>query len=118
MARSKSIDVRAVLRKVFPDRRLRTLARETGMVVRQRKVDPVALLWTVVLGFGAGRERSIAGLRRGYERATGQCLEESSFYKRFGEGFVTMLERALVHAREHGGSGGSCAGISRGLSTC
>lgn len=51
--------------------RLRALARERGAVVRQRKVDIVALFWTVVLGFGEGRHRSLAGLRRAYQRATG-----------------------------------------------
>ena len=66
--------------------------------VRRRNVDPVALFWTVVLGFGAGRTRSFAGLRRSYERAAGQCLEESSFYMRFNEGPVRMLQGALVHA--------------------
>jgi len=101
MASSRSIDARGTLRKVFSNQQLRGLARETGAVVRQRKVDPVALFWTVVLGFGAGRARSLAGLRRSYERATGQCLEESSFYKRFNDGFVAMLERALVYALEH-----------------
>ncbi len=106
MAASRSIDTRATLRKLFSNRRLRAMARQTGAVVRQRKVDPVALFWTVVLGFGAGRRRSIAGLRRSYQRATGQCLEESSFYKRFNEGLVKMLEQALLHALEHDAGAG------------
>lgn len=101
MATAKSIDTRRTLRKLFSGRRLRAMAVETGAVVRQRKVDPVALFWSVVLGFGVGRTRSISGLRRAYERATGQCLEESSFYNRFNAGFVAMLERALLHALEH-----------------
>jgi putative transposase len=109
MASSSSIDARKTLRKLFSARRLRSIAMDTGAVVRQRKVDPVALFWTVVLGFGVGRTRSIAGLRRSYERATGQCLEESSFYQRFNEGFTAMLERALVHALAHD------AGIGRRL---
>jgi len=109
MAATKSIDTRRTLRKLFSSRRLNALAMETGAVVRRRKVDPVALFWTVVLGFGAGRTRSIAGLRRSYERATGQCLEESSFYKRFNDGFVKMLERALVHALDND------AGVGRKL---
>lgn len=98
MASRKSIDASKALRKLFPTRWVKATARESGAVVRQRKVEPTALFWTVVLGFGAGRQRTIAGLRRAYERATGQCLEESSFYQRFNEGFARMLEQALVRA--------------------
>jgi len=98
MARSKSIDVRAVLRKAFPSRRLRAMARETGTVVRQRKVDPAALFWTVVLGFGSGRERPIAGLRRSYERATLARPHTQRFSGRpLAELLVTLQYHLLNH---------------------
>jgi len=109
MASSRSIDARKTLRKLFPTRWVRAAAVESGAVVRQRKVDPTVLFWTVVLGFGSGRQRTIAGLRRGYERASGQCLEESSFYQRFNAGFSQLLEQALVRALELD------VGIGRGL---
>lgn len=109
MASRKSIDARAALRKLFPSRWVRSMALDTGALVRQRKVDPTALFWTVVLGFGSGRQRTIAGLRRAYQRATGQCLEESSFYGRFNAGFSELLERALVRALERD------AGVGRTL---
>lgn len=108
MASRKSIDARTALRKLFPSRWVRSMARDTGAVVRQRKVDPTALFWTVVLGFGSGRQRSIAGLRRAYQRGTGQCLEESSFYGRFNAGFSKLLERALVRALERDAGVGRC----------
>jgi len=98
MAREKTIAVRQSLRKLFPSAVLRTLARDSGAVVRQRKVDVVALFWTLVLGFGVGESRSLAGLRRAYQRATGQCLEESSFYDRLNVGLVKLLKAALEHA--------------------
>lgn len=109
MATSRSIDARGALRKMFPGRWVKATAMETGAVVRRRKVDPAALFWTVVLGFGGGRQRTIAGLRRAYERATGQCLEESSFYQRFSAGFTRLLERALLRALERD------AGVGRKL---
>jgi IS4 transposase len=56
------------------------------------------LFWTVVLGFGLGRTRSLAGLRRSYEQASGQRIEESSFFNRFNAGFAKMLRLALAHA--------------------
>ena len=46
------------------------LARELGVVVRNRKVKALALFWTLVLGFGAGEQRTLAGLRRHFEQAS------------------------------------------------
>ena len=100
MARTSSIPVRKVLRKMFPALRLRALARERGAVVRERKVDIVALFWTVVLGFAVGEERTLAGLRRAYERVTGQRLEESSFYDRFTPGLARLLKAAVAEGLE------------------
>jgi hypothetical protein len=111
MAGIPSIDVRGTLRKLFCDAWLRRLAYACGMVRRRRKVDPVALFWTLVLGFGAGQERTLAGLRRSYVRATGTRLEESSFYDRFTPGLVQMLKQALGHALT---ATGPCAQSLRG----
>ena len=100
MARTSSIPVRKVLCKMFPAVRLRRLARDRGAVVRERKVDIVALFWTVVLGFAVGEERTLAGLRRAYERVTGQRLEESSFYDRFTPGLAKLLKAAVAEGLE------------------
>ena len=62
------------------------------------RIAAVALFWTLVLGFGAGQERTLAGLRRSHMRATGTQLEESSFYDRFTPGLVKMLKQALGYA--------------------
>jgi IS4 transposase len=78
--------------KLFPSRKLQEISKQTGAVVRKRKVDIEKFFWTIVLGFGTGRERTIAGLRRAYQKATGTQIEESSFYDRFTPGFVKMLQ--------------------------
>ncbi len=83
MGRKSTISPRHVLHKLFPTARLQGLARETGAVVRQRKLKIDALFWTLVLGLGIGRVRIIADLRRAYEKSTGQRIEESPFYERF-----------------------------------
>ena len=83
MARRQSIDIRSVLTSLIPARRLGRRARELGMVVRRRKVAPMALFWTLVLGFGGGRERTLAGLRRHFKRTTGVKLAPSAFFDRF-----------------------------------
>jgi Transposase DDE domain len=70
------------LTSVIPRGRVRRRARELGVVKRRRKVDVVALVNSLVLGFDGGKERTIAGLRRAYERSTGTTLAPSAFYDR------------------------------------
>ncbi len=83
---------------LFPSSWLEAQAREVGMVQRQRKVDPVSLFWTLLLSFGIGDRRDIAGLRRAYEEATGTLLAASSFYDRFTPSLVVFLSQACDRA--------------------
>ena len=53
------------------------------------------MLWTVLLGFGTGRERTLAGLRRTYEWVTGKSLLLSSFYDRFSKELARMFRAVL-----------------------
>jgi IS4 transposase len=79
----------------MPPARVRALADEVGLVERQRKVDPVALLWSLILGFALGKDRTIAALRRAYEKATKTTLVPSAFYDRFTPTLVRFLVRVL-----------------------
>ncbi|MEQ8234813.1 MAG: IS4 family transposase [Gammaproteobacteria bacterium] len=81
---------------LLPKAELETLARESGMLCRRRKIDPVAMLWTLTLGFGTGSERSLAGLRRMYQRATGTALVPSAFYDRFTPELVRFLRAVMA----------------------
>ena len=94
MARRKSTPLRSALSRLFPAALLRRVARETGTVRRQRRVDPVTLFWVVVLGIGSG-ERSFAELRRSYEKVTGKKISASSFYNRFTPAFTRFLHELL-----------------------
>lgn len=85
------------------------LARETGAVQRQRRVRIYELVWVLVLGFAIGRKRTLAALRRSYERGTGQTIEESSFYNRFSPGLARLFKKLLTRAFEE------CLGVARGL---
>ena len=99
MARdAKCTEAVAVLTNLFPRRWIEETAREVGWLRRRRKVSPFALFWTVVVGFGCGRERNLAGLRRAYQRETRTRLVPSSFYDRFTPAFGMLLRRALEHA--------------------
>lgn len=109
MAKKKSINIRQSLASLFSPQYLAWLARYTGAVIRDRKVSITHLFWTVVLGFGTGRTRQIAGLRRSYEKSTGQTIEESSFYNRFTPRFTRMLQTAVAHAID------SLNGVGRAL---
>jgi len=51
----------------------------------------VALVNSLVLGFDGGKQRSIAGLRRAYERSTGTTLAPSAFYDRLTPELAQLL---------------------------
>jgi hypothetical protein len=91
VARRQSIGIRQELTSLIPTRQLNFLARLSGLVRRRRKVEAMALFWTVVLGFGAGRARSLAGLRRAYQKSTGATLVPSAFYDRFTKSLAVFL---------------------------
>jgi IS4 transposase len=98
MATREDTSLRRSLTSVLPPRRIRTLARELGAVRRQRKVDIVALVYSLTLGFAVGNRRSLAGLRRTYERATGTTLAPSAFYGRFTNELALLLQRLVSEA--------------------
>ena len=54
------------------------------------------MFWCVVLGLGAGAERSLAGFRRCYECSTGKSLVPSSFYDRFTPELARMFRAVLA----------------------
>ena len=96
MARNHSIEVRRVLSSVISPSQLEQSAREEGFIQRTRKIEPVPFFWTLVLGFGAGAEKSLASLRRCYELYTGTVLVPSAFYDRFTPALAQWLQRILL----------------------
>lgn len=101
MARPKSIGLRRILTSLFPTRQLNKVARETGAVVRQRKVKVQDLFWSIVLGFGAGAERTLAGMRQAYVAASHTTISPSGFYKRFTPGLSKMFQRLAGKAMDN-----------------
>lgn len=91
----KGSEVEAVLSSTLPAERVQELSRECGFIKRQRKIDALAFVWTLVLGFGVGDTRELSGLRRFYEKHTGQTLVPSAFYDRFTASLVVFLKRLL-----------------------
>ena len=92
--------IHRALTTALPRRRIRDLARRLGVVRRRRKVDIVALVYTLVLGFSAGNRRSLTDLRRRYLRATGVRLAPSSFHARFNLTLVELMRKLTLEALE------------------
>jgi IS4 transposase len=109
MARPHSIGIRRQLNSLLSPRRLHEVARKTGAVQRQRKVKVFHLFWTLVLGFGTGKERSFAGLRRMYETLARQTLVPSAFWNRFTPELAAFLKAVAREGMEKVG------GVKRGL---
>ena len=66
--------------------------------MRERKGDIFVLVWTLVLGFQVGAERTIEGLRQVYQRAAGHMLVRSSFYDRLTKRLAKLLRRLAKDA--------------------
>lgn len=101
MARPRSIPLRKKIRKVFSGAKISKLAKSSGAFKRTRKIKPVDFFWTLVLGFGTGRVRTISGLRRSYECQTGTKVVPSAFYDRFSRCLVNMLKMAVIEGLKH-----------------
>jgi len=88
------------MNRLFPPEFLMETARETGYVKRERKIDPVVMFWVLVLGFGVHLERTLAGLKRRYEKETVRELSSSSWYDRFTPELVELLHRCVLRGIE------------------
>ena len=89
----KGRDIEQAVSSLFSKEEVEEVARETGFIRRERKINAWLLLWTLVLGFTVERRRSMASLRRVYERLSGETLMPSSFQDRFVAPLVTFLKR-------------------------
>lgn len=83
--------------RMFSPEWLRDTAKRVKYVQRERKVDPFILFWILVLGFGAGVQRSLAALRRAYEKESSEKIVASAFYDRFTEGLYRFFKECLAH---------------------
>jgi putative transposase len=98
MARLAASQIREPLTSILSPRVIRQAARRLGVVRRERKVDVVALVQVLVLGFDGARRRTIAGFRRSYELATGVTLAPSAFYDRLTPALAQLLRELTLRA--------------------
>jgi IS4 transposase len=76
-------DIPIALETLLPPDKIRELAKETGFIEREKKIEAVAMIWTLVLGFGVRLKRTLASLKRIYQEETGTTISDSSWYDRF-----------------------------------
>lgn len=88
------------LHRMFPSAWLRQSARETGLVKRERKIDPVVMFWVLVLSFGVRLQRTLAGLKRSYEKQRDTALSDGSWYERFSPELVAFLKACVLRGIE------------------
>lgn len=98
LAGIQSIDLPQSLKGLFADSYVEQLAKESGFVKRKRKIAPVIFFWTMILGFGKAKSRTVASFRHCYESISGRTLVPSAFYDRFTPALVVMLKAAIAHA--------------------
>lgn len=87
-----------LLTSTLPDFIIEQWARQLEVVERERNVDIVLLVWTLVLGFPAGARRTLASLRRRFEEALGETLSPSLFHERLTLGLEELMERLVEWA--------------------
>lgn len=86
---------------IFPVQWLRDTAKETGLIKRERKIAPEVMFWVLALGYGVLLQRSLAGLKRVYERGSKEQISDSSWYYRFTPELVAFLKACVVRGMEY-----------------
>lgn len=86
---------------LFPPEWLRNKAKETGLIKRERKIDPVIIFWVLAIGYGTFLQRTLAGLKRNYEMASNRILSDSSWYYRFTPELVAFLRECVARGLEY-----------------
>lgn len=97
MACFDSIALLVLVQAWISDSRLKLFMSRTKFSQRDRKIDPVFFIWTLILGWSAGSSRSIASLHRTYQRHLGCDCDRSAFYRRFNARLVNVLEQMWHH---------------------
>ncbi|MCI4323344.1 MAG: IS4 family transposase [Thermoplasmata archaeon] len=91
--------VQESLDQLLPADTIRQFARESRFVVRERTIDPVVFLWTLVLDFGVELHRFLEELRYAYVKSSElEDLAYPSYYLRFNAELCEFLRLCLQQA--------------------
>jgi putative transposase len=76
---------------------LRETAKRTNFIKRERKIHPEVFFWVISLGYGVSLQRTLAGMKRMYEKARNDTISDSSWYYRFSPELVAFLHECVIH---------------------
>jgi len=100
-AQEKNTIIERTLCEAYSPDWLRKTAKETGLIKRERKIDPVVMFWVLVFSFGVRLQRTLASLKRSYERESKTKLSDGSWYERFTPELVLFLKMCVMHGLEY-----------------
>ena len=100
-AAQPTTDFERTLSEAFSPEWLKETAKKTGLIKRERKISPVVLFWVLVLSFGVQLQRTLADLKRSYEKSDKIKLSDGSWYERFSPELVLFLRECVAHGLEH-----------------
>lgn len=89
------------LTRMFESKWIRDKARESGLIERERKIDPVIMFWTLAIGYGSQLYRTLTELKREYEVRGKVSISDSSWHDRFTPELVKFLKLCVIHGIEH-----------------
>jgi putative transposase len=79
---------------------LKSAAKTSGMIIRERKIEAFEMLWVLVFSFGAHLQRNLASMKRKYETESKKKLANSSWYVRFTPELAEFLKMCVNHVIE------------------
>lgn len=100
MARSKKQVTTAVgaVASIIDRDELESEIKRVGAIERVRSFNVVAFVWNLVLGFNGGRDRTLAGLHRSYNRIAAVALSRSAWREWFTRPIVDVVKGVAVRA--------------------
>ncbi len=85
---------------LLPKEWLKSAAKISGLIERERKIEAFIILWTLVFSFGAHLPRNLANMKRKYEKESKKKLAYSSWYMRFTPELGDFLKLCVTHVIE------------------
>lgn len=96
MAEKQTTNIHSILKRFVTRKQVEEKAKGLGIVKRERKVDIWKFYYSVVLGFSTGKSRTLASLRRAFEKSSGTTIVASAFYDRFTPAMALLFKSILA----------------------
>jgi putative transposase len=98
MAHRNHSEIVRAMTTLFSPQWLHATARQCGYLQRKRRLDFTCFFWCMLLAFAAGRNRTLAEIRRAYAARARRKLSRSAFYDRFHGKLAVVMKEALGRA--------------------